>query len=130
LFQQEIRIMNDQSDPSPHPDPTPKPPEVFYNSADRVIRISPDRVEWRTYSTEPIEPRPERARPPSYTFEDDPDKGVCRLRWADGKVEVFRDRTAYYLVVERDETTGAIRPVLTRGQPTRIYLCREEREIT
>ena len=46
----------------------------------------------------------------------------------DGTVEVFGDRPARFLQVERDPETGAIRPVMKGGRPEYIWLCREEPE--
>ena len=70
---------------------------------------------------------PEKA--PAFAFEHEREKGVYRLKWPDGKVEVFRDRPTRYLVVEPDQKTGEMRPAIKRGQPTYLYLCREEREV-
>ena len=49
--------------------------------------------------------------------------------WADGTVEVFRDKPARHLVVGPDPATGEMKPVLKRGNPTYLFLCREDREI-
>ena len=66
---------------------------------------------------------------PPYTFEHDREKGVYRLKRSDGEVEFFRDKPARYLVLEPDCETGELRPVMTRGYPRYLYLCREEREV-
>ncbi len=66
-------------------------------------------------------------RPP-VRYEHDPAGRVFRLTAPDGTVEVFRDGPTRYLCVEPDHETGAIRPVLKRGQPVYLWLCREERE--
>jgi hypothetical protein len=71
---------------------------------------------------------PERTRPLPFTFEHDKEKRVFVLTWADGEVEVFRDNATRYLVVEPDSEPGELRPKLTYGRPTFLYLCREERE--
>jgi hypothetical protein len=47
----------------------------------------------------------------------------------DGKTEHFRDNPARYLVVVPDPKTGEMRPVINRGEPTHIYLCREDRGV-
>ena len=65
----------------------------------------------------------------AFACEHESHKGVFRLPWPDGKVEVFRDRPARYLVLEPDPETGRMRPVVRRGCPTYLYLAREEREI-
>ena len=67
--------------------------------------------------------------PPPYTFEHDREKGVYRLKWSDGEVEVFRDKPVRYLVLEPDRQTGELRPAITRGCPRYLYLSREEREV-
>ena len=64
-----------------------------------------------------------------FEFEHDADKGIFRLNWPDGKVEVFRDKPVRHLVVQPDAETGEMKPVIKRGRPTYLYLCREEREV-
>jgi hypothetical protein len=86
-----------------------------------------------TYS-ETITPEEMAARiaaiQPPYVFEHDAEKGIFRLTWANGEVEVFRDRPVRYLVVEPDPRTGQMRPVAARRDwPMVVYLCREEREV-
>ena len=91
---------------------------------------SENRLTNVTEYTGPV-PTPEAmaARPtPAFSFEHDAQKGLFRLTWADGTVEVYRDRPARHLVVEPDPATGAMKPVLKRGNPTYLYLCREDRE--
>ena len=66
---------------------------------------------------------------PPYTFEHDREKGVYRLKRSDGEVEFFRDKPARYLVLEPDCETGELRPVMTRGCLTYLYLWREELEV-
>ena len=66
--------------------------------------------------------------PWQFTFTHDAAKGVYVLAKADGTTERFRDNPARHLVVERDPVTGELRPAVKRGQPTYIYLCREQRE--
>ncbi len=65
----------------------------------------------------------------TFSFEHDAQRGIFRLTWADGKVDVFRDKLARHLVVEQDPLTGEMKPVLKRGKPTFLHLCREEREV-
>ncbi len=60
--------------------------------------------------------------------EHDPAGRVFRRTGPDGTVEVFGDRPARFLQVERDPETGAIRPVMKGGRPEYIWLCREEPE--
>ncbi len=66
--------------------------------------------------------------PWQFTFTHDAATGVYVLAKPDGTTEQFRDNPARHLVVERDPVTGELRPVVKRGQPTYIYLCREQRE--
>ncbi len=54
---------------------------------------------------------------PTFAFEHDAEKGIFRLTWADGKVEVFRDKPARHLVVEPDPETGEMKPVVKCGKP-------------
>ena len=68
-------------------------------------------------------------RPPAFTFEHDRQKRLFIVTWPDGKTERFRDNPARQLVVEPDPETGEMRPVVRRGQPVYLYLCREEREL-
>jgi hypothetical protein len=65
----------------------------------------------------------------TYHFEQDPEKGILRIRWPDGKVEVFRDKPVRHLVVEPDAETGEMAPVVKHGRPMYLYPCREEREV-
>jgi hypothetical protein len=69
-------------------------------------------------------PAPSR---PTYQFEHDGENGIFRIRWDDGRVEVFCDKPVRHLVVEPDAETGDMTPVVKYGRPT--YLCREEREV-
>ena len=71
----------------------------------------------------------EPVQEPPFVFEHDTQKGIFRLTWADGEVEVFRDRPARHLVVAPDPETGEMKPVVRRGRPEYLYLCREDREI-
>jgi hypothetical protein len=67
--------------------------------------------------------------PPSFRFAHDKEKRLFVLTWPDGRVERFRDNAARQLMVEPDPETGALRPVIKRGEPVYVYLCREEREL-
>ena len=97
-----------------------------YDRSDRLVDITTSAgpastPEWLD-ATEPVQETP-------FVFEHDAQKGIFRLTWADGKVEVFRDKPARHLVVAPDPETGEMKPVVKRGRPTYLYLCREEREI-
>jgi len=93
-----------------------------YDGAGRVVRYSYEDF-LAPRRDRPVEP----PATPAFAFEHDEAQGVFRLTWPDGKVEVFRDRPARQLRVEPD-ATGAMRPVVTGGQPVYLYLAREERE--
>ena len=71
---------------------------------------------------------PDDPPPPRYRFEHDPAARVFRLTAADGTVEAFRDNPTRYLCVEPDPESGEMRPVVKRGRPVYLHLCREERE--
>jgi hypothetical protein len=71
---------------------------------------------------------PAGSKPRAFTFEHSQEKRLFVLTWSDGEVEVFRDNATRYLVVEPDDEPGELRPKLTYGRPTFLYLCREERE--
>jgi len=103
---------------------TAEGPVYSYDSEPRVTTFS-YIVTDRGKTTGPLS-SPET--PPPYTFDHDREKGVFRLKWFDGEVEVFRDKPTRYLVVEPDRETGQLRPAITHGNPTYLYLCREERE--
>jgi hypothetical protein len=67
--------------------------------------------------------------PMHFAFEHDVESGLYRVKWADGHVDVFRDKPVCHLGLERDPDSGELRPALTRGSPTYLYLCRQEREV-
>ena len=95
-----------------------------YDSENRLIMTSERITSLRvTTYNDPAEPRAER-----FKFEHDTRRRLFLLTGPDGKTEHFRDNPTRYLVVEPDPQTGAMRPVIQRGQPSYIYLCREERE--
>jgi hypothetical protein len=62
--------------------------------------------------------------PPS-SCERDEKKRVFRITGPDGQKTEFHDRAVRFLVVEPDPTTGELEPVISRGKPKVIYLCRE-----
>jgi hypothetical protein len=66
---------------------------------------------------------------PTYQFEHDGENGIFRIRWDDGRLEVFPDKPVRHLVVEPNAETGDMTPVVKYGRPTYLYLCREEREV-
>jgi len=41
---------------------------------------------------------------------------------------MFRDKPTRYLVLEPDHQPGELRPAITGGYPTYLYVCRDERE--
>src|SRR6266852_6394399 len=107
--------MNDRIHPeipsmNPAPQPTFTVTTYVYDARDRLVRICEPTPDPGGAPVAHPDPPPEPL--PPYTFEHDPDKGVFRLRWSDGEVEVFRDKPARHLVVAPDPQTGAIMPVL------------------
>ena len=72
--------------------------------------------------------RAEAVEMPPFRFEHDPAAPAFRITKADGTVEVFRDNPVRYLCVEPDPETGAMRPVMRRGRPVYLFLCREDPE--
>jgi hypothetical protein len=101
-----------------------------YESENRLTAISGDRGADPSKSLDlPQERLGYEQRTAPFRFERDAQKGIFRLEWADGVVEVFRDKPARHLVVEPDAETGEMKPVLKRGRPAYLYLCREEREV-
>ncbi len=113
-----------------NPDPQPGHSVVTYtyDCSDHLIRID-DPTGIAQGPPPQLEPPPPRPRAALFDWEHDREKGVFRIRWPDGTVEVFRDKPARHLVVEPDAETGQWKPVVQRGCPTYLYLCREEREV-
>ena len=72
--------------------------------------------------------RAEAVEMPPFRFEHDPAARALRITKADGTVETFRDTPTRYLCVEPDPETGAMRPVMRRGRPVYLFLCREDHE--
>jgi len=112
-------------------DPQPESVTVTftYDSDNRLTAIHDPESDPSKVSDLPREPLFYRPRTALFDFEHDAQKGIFRLKWPDGTNEVFRDKPARYLVVEPDPETGEIKPVVKRGCPTYLYLCREEREV-
>ncbi len=108
---------------------TPSPDErittYVYDSNDRLI-MTTERGTFVKVTTFDDAAVPPAAR---FRFEHDSQKRVFVLTAPDGKTEHFRDNPTRHLVVEPDPETGAMRPVIKCGEPTYIYLCREEREV-
>jgi hypothetical protein len=96
-----------------------------YSSDNRIaMRCERRRFPRLTDDTDQANSRAERLK-----FEHDTQKRLFVLTGPDGKTERFRDNPTRYLVVEPDPETGAMRPVIMHGEPSYIYLCREEREV-
>jgi hypothetical protein len=112
-------MSSDASSPRPVPDPS-YDGEVRLSEVRRVTRDDGTPETWYEYVTEP--------RTPAFTFEHDKQKRLFVLKWSNGKTEKFRDNPVRHLIVEPDPQTGGMRPVTKRGQPTYLYLSREERE--
>jgi hypothetical protein len=61
---------------------------------------------------------------PTATCDHDRDKRLFRLTEPDGKTTEFHDRAVRCLVVEPDPETGEMEPVMRRGRPKVICLCK------
>jgi len=112
-----------------HQYPTPERTVLSYDSKERLTVIPDPNVDPSKVKSSPPPLEAPQMTPPPYTFEHEREKGIFRLKWSDGELEVFRDKPTRYLVVEPDRETGELRPAITRGYPTYLYLCREEREV-
>ncbi len=113
-----------------NPDPQPWPTvTTFTYDATQRLTVIPARSEHDPPPMPQLPEPPPKHRAPLFTCEHDPEKGIFRIRWSDGDVEVFRDKPVRYLVVEPDDQTGELKPVVKRGCPTYLYLAREEREV-
>jgi hypothetical protein len=101
-------IASGVEDPTMNPDQQPRSvvATFTYESENRLTAISGDRGAYPSeYSDLPQELHYE-PRSPLFRFEHDAQKGIFRLEWADGEVEVFRDKPARHLFVEPDAETG------------------------
>jgi hypothetical protein len=63
--------------------------------------------------------------PQLFKVEHDRDKRRFAMTGPDGETTEFHDRAVRFLVVEPDPETGELTPVIRRGNPKVIYLCRE-----
>ena len=103
---------------SDDPWPGPSVTTFSYSSDSRLLEVRPTPIGWDMRS-------PDAA--PDYKFEHDKQKRLFVLTAPGGKPEYFRDKPVRQLLVEPDPETGELRPVIMRGKPAYIYLCREER---
>jgi hypothetical protein len=62
---------------------------------------------------------------PTATCDHDRDKRLFRLTEPDGTTTEFHDREVRFLVVSLDPESGELEPVIERGGPKVIYLCKE-----
>jgi len=114
-------------DTNSQPSPEHRTITYTYDRDERLIRI--DQGDGPTIDLPPIPADQFEPWAPAYRFEHDKAKGIFRLTGPDGSVECFRHNPTRYLVVELDAQTSEMTPVLKRGRPTYLYLCREEREV-
>jgi hypothetical protein len=63
--------------------------------------------------------------PPPSKCEHDEKKRVFRITGPGGTTTEFHDRAVRFLVVEPDPESGELGPVISRGEPKVIYLCKE-----
>ena len=120
-----------------NPDPQPRDPQPWprtttvsysYDNAGRLTPVHDPARPAQEPPPMPAEPLPQPG-PAPFDWEHDREKGIFRITWPDGQVEVFRDKPVRHLVVEPDAQTGEMKPVVQRGRPTYLYLAREEREV-
>jgi len=114
-------------DTNSQPSPDHRTVTYTYDRDERLIRI--DQGDGPTIDLPPIPADQFEPWAPAYRFEHDKANGIFRLTGPDGSVECFRHNPTRYLVVEPDAQTSEMTPVLKRGRPTYLYLCREEREV-
>jgi len=62
--------------------------------------------------------------PARFRIEHDRQKRLFEITGPDGKKTEFHGRAVQFLVVEPDPDTGELEPVVTRGKPKVMYLCR------
>src|SRR5438105_3136018 len=113
---------------NPDPQPRSRVTTYVYDAADRVTVVRDQTGPGPEPPPPPQEPLP-KPRAALFDFEPDPEKGIFRIRWPDGETDGFRKQPVRYLVVEPDPETGEMKPIVKRGCPTYLYLCREEREV-
>ena len=114
--------------PEPQPWPRVTTYPYSYDNAVRLTTVYDPAGPRQEPPPMPAEPSPQ-PRPALFDWEHDREKGIFRITWPDGEVEVFRDKPVRHLVVEPDAGTGEMKPVVKRGYPTYLYLSREEREV-
>jgi hypothetical protein len=114
-------------DADSQPSPEHRTITYTFDSDERLIRI--DHGDGPAIDLPPIPADQFEPCTPAYRFEHDKTKGIFRLTGPDGTAECFRNNRTRYLVVEPDAHTGEMTPVLKRGRPAYLYLCREEREV-
>jgi hypothetical protein len=112
---------------SDSPSPEPEPETSYSYDEGRLTEIREVTENGKTVT---VYVHRVKESAPSFSFVHDKQKRLFILTWPDGKTERFRDNPARELMVEPDPETGEMRPVLKRGQPVYVYLCREERELT
>jgi hypothetical protein len=66
-----------------------------------------------------------RYEPPTAACVRDRGKRLFRVSELDDTTTEFHDRAVRFLVVEPDPDTGELEPVMERGGPKVIYLCKE-----
>ena len=114
-----------------NPDPQPWPRVTTftysYDNTGRLTTVHDPTGPGPEPPPRPAEPLPQ-PKAALFDWEHDREKGIFRITWPDGRLEVFRDKPTRHLVVEPDEN-GEMKPVVKRGYPTYLYLSREEREV-
>src|SRR5262245_23994754 len=101
---------------NPDPQPWPGVTTITYDTADRLTVVRDPSGQGQDPPSPPQQPPP-KPRAALFAWEHDREKGIVRITWPDGEVEVFRDKPVRYLVVEPDPETGEPKPVVQRGVP-------------
>ena len=112
----------------PPPEPAPRDLPNDWNRHFGVTTYSDDRGDNLTTVTYQHGPIPDSLGLPAFQWEHLQEKRPFALTGRDGKTEYWRDNPTRYLVVAPIQPPGSSNPVLKRGKPVWIWLCREEHE--
>jgi hypothetical protein len=66
-----------------------------------------------------------QSSPPRSLCEHDEKRRVFRITEPGGTTTEFHDRAVRFLVVCRDPESGELEPIIERGGPKVLYLCKE-----
>src|SRR5262245_55428366 len=109
--QPEIHVTTYSYDAADHPCPRVTTISYCYDQAGRRTVVADPTGQGPQPPSQPEE-SPTLPKAARFQFEHDREKGIVRIRWPDGEVEVFRDKPVRYLVVEPDPATGEMKPIV------------------